>query len=186
MRLVVTRQEYFEAAMRLLAGDGFGDLKIGKLCKSIGVTSGSFYNYFGSWDGFVGQLLEYWESEQTARIVTMTNTHDDPFERIATMKDLAATVPHEAEAAIRAWGNSNPMVAKIQERVDRERYEALRDVVLAVVPDEARAEMLAIMGITLLVGVQQWRTPVDPLEFQRLLDEYEAIITMHAEAVTEH
>ncbi|WAL67716.1 TetR/AcrR family transcriptional regulator [Amycolatopsis cynarae] len=186
MRLVVTREEYFEAAMRLLASGGFGDLKIGRLCKSIGVTSGSFYNYFGNWDGFVVELLEYWEAEQTARIVKMTNVHDDPFDRIATMKELATTVPHETEAAIRAWGNSNATVAEIQKRVDGERYEALRNLVLAVVPDKDRAEILAVMGITLLVGIQQWRTPVDPKEFHRLLDEYEAVIVTHSEAIGEH
>ncbi|MFF1612407.1 hypothetical protein ACFVYA_31925 [Amycolatopsis sp. NPDC058278] len=42
--------------------------------------------------------------------------------------------------------HDDPIVAEIQKRVNRERYEALQDKVLSVVPDKARAELLAIMG----------------------------------------
>lgn len=183
MPVVVTREDYFAAAMTVLAGEGFSALKIGRLCKAVGVTTGSFYHYFGSWDGFVTELLEYWEREQTARILHLATVPDDPAERVATLKELALTLPHEAEAAIRAWSNTNPTIADFQRRVDGERLEALRQVVAGVVSDAKTAEYLAFVGITLLVGLQQWRTPVRRAELVRVLDTYEELIAAHSPAL---
>ena len=69
MRLLVTRDDYYDAAMRILATEGAGGLKIATLCAELGVTTGSFYGYFGSIDGFIGQFLDHWWESQTARIV---------------------------------------------------------------------------------------------------------------------
>jgi AcrR family transcriptional regulator len=176
MRLLVTREDYFEAALKILATQGAGKLKIGALCKSIKVTSGSFYGYFGSFDGFVEQFLAYWEETQTERIVALSNAPEDPAERIHTMKELARSLPHEAEAAIRSWAHNNPLVAKAQKRVDDRRVEALTEVLVPAAGSRDDARTLAILGITLLVGVQQWRSPVTDKDFDLLFDEYERIV----------
>jgi len=179
MPVVVTREEYFETALALLASDGHGALKIGTMCRSLGVTTGSFYHYFGSLDGFVEAFLDYWERERTARVIELANAPADPTERIARLKTLALDVPHDAEGAIRAWANSNARVAEVQKRVDQERFDALRDVILGVVPDRRRAELLAVLGISLLVGMPMWRTPVRRAELARLYDEFEQSILRH-------
>ncbi len=179
MPVVATREEYFETAMSLLAQEGHGALKIGALCRTLGVTSGSFYHYFGSLDGFVESLLEYWERERTARVIELANMPSDPADRIARLKELALDVEHDSEGAIRAWANSNARVAEVQKRVDQERFDALRDVIFGVVPDPARAEMLAVLGISMLVGMPMWRSPVDRSELARLYDEFEQSILRH-------
>ena len=138
MRLVVTREDYFAAALDVLAQRGHGALRIGPLCKAIGVTTGSFYHYFGSWDGFVAALLEHWEHEKTQRIFEIAAAQPDPHARVRTMKELACSVPHEAEAAIRAWAHVNPIVDGVQRRVDQERLTAVRTVISGVVPDSTQ------------------------------------------------
>ncbi|MDQ2797132.1 MAG: TetR/AcrR family transcriptional regulator [Actinomycetota bacterium] len=183
MRLVVTKDDYFAAALDALATSGHGALRIGTLCTAIGVTTGSFYHYFGSWDGFVLELLTHWEQEKTHRLVVAVSGEPDPVARLRTIKRLAVALPHEAETAIRAWAHSNPIVAQVQQRVDDERLDSIRAVILGVIGNRRRAEQLAVMGITLLVGVQQWRSPVDRKELGRMLDEYEQLILSHATAV---
>lgn len=183
MRRVVTRDDYFAAALDVLATQGHGALKIGSLCTAIGVTTGSFYHYFGSWDGFVEALLEHWEQEKTQRIFAIAAAQAEPLSRVRKIKKLALTLPHEAEAAIRAWSHVNPVVDRVQRRVDQERLDAVCTVVGSVVPDRREAHLLAVMGLSLLVGLQQWRTPIDVKELSRLLDEYEALILGRARAL---
>ena len=179
MPVVVTREQYFETALALLAADGHGALKIGTMCRSLGVTTGSFYHYFGSLDGFVEAFLEYWERERTARVIQLANVPADPTERMARLKVLALDVPHDAEAAIRAWANTNARVAEVQKRVDQERFDALRDVIMGVVPNRGRAELLAVLGLSMLVGLPMWRSPVQRRELARLFDEFEQAILRH-------
>jgi hypothetical protein len=48
------------------------------------------------------------------------------------------------------------------------------------VPNRREAEQLAVMGISLLVGLQQWRSPVDRKELARVLDDYEQLVISRA------
>lgn len=176
MRLLVTRENYHEAAMRILATEGAGGLKISTLCGELGVTTGSFYGYFGSFDGFVEQFLQYWWESQTARIVAMATDGDDAIERIRLVKDLGSHLPHAAEGAIRSWAHTHPAVAVMQTRVDERRLEVLTELLepVAVAPTEAHT--LGVVAMTLLVGLQQWRQPVTEREFNLVFDEFEELV----------
>jgi AcrR family transcriptional regulator len=180
VRLVVTREDYFAPALDVLAARGHGPLTIGLLCRTIGVTTGSFYHYFGSWDAFVDELLRHWEREKTQRPVAVASAETDPITRVRTIKKLTLALPHDAETAIRAWAHVNPAVAVVQARVDDERLASIRAAIVPLVGRNRRTERLAVMGMTLLVGHQQWRTPVDVRELARLLDDYEDLILANA------
>lgn len=182
MRQMVTREDYFEQAMTTLATEGAGSLKIAPLCRALKVTSGSFYGYFGSLDGFVEQFLVYWEETQTERIVRMTSAPSEAATRIHRMKELAGSLPHEAEAAIRSWAHTNERVAQAQKRVDERRVAALTEVLLPAAGSRREAKNLAIMGMTLLVGLQQWRSPVTARDFNLLFNEYEKMVVLRLPA----
>jgi AcrR family transcriptional regulator len=176
MRLVVTREDYFEAALAVLAQEGHHALKMTPLCRSLGVTTGSFYNYFGSWENFPPELLAYWEREKTVRLLELATAARTPRERRATMRRLVSELPHEAESAIRAWGNGDPGVASVLHRVDEERLDAIRTVIADTVTNRRRADLLARMGLSILVGIQCLRTPVDPAELLRILEEFDRLV----------
>ena len=176
MRQLVTREDYFDTAMGLLATSGPSSLKIGALCKALKVTTGSFYGYFGSFDGFVADFLDYWETSQTQRILDIADGTPDPADRIHTVKELAGGMPHEAEAAIRSWAHHHPIVADAQKRVDEKRVEALTNILQPATGDREEARKLALLGMTLLVGLQQWRSPVTKADFDLIFDQYESVV----------
>lgn len=174
--MIVTREDYFTAAMAVLSTSGPSALKIGELCRSLKVTTGSFYGYFSSFDGFVADFLEHWETSQTERILEVAAATPDAAERVHTIKELAGTLPHEAEAAIRSWAHSHPIVADAQKRVDERRVEALTDILEPATGNRDEAYRLAVMGMTLLVGLQQWRSPITKADFDLIFDQYEAVV----------
>jgi AcrR family transcriptional regulator len=176
MRLLVTRDDYYEAAMRVLGTEGAGNLKIGTLCAELGVTTGSFYGYFGSLDGFVEQFLEYWWESQTSRIAMMVTDADDALERIHLVKELTSQLPHAAEGGIRSWAHTNRAVAAMQSKVDERRLEVVTDLLLPVAASPEEARILGIMALTLLVGLQQWRQPITEHDFNLVFNEFEELV----------
>ncbi len=176
MRLLVTREQYFDAAMTLLATDGVGKLKIATLCGALNVTTGSFYGYFGSLDGFVAEFLAYWEETQTERLGQLAGVPGDLAARVHLLKRLTAGLPHAAEAAIRGWAHSDAQVAAAQKRVDDRRIDIVTNLLAPAVGSRREAATLAIMGVTLLIGIQQWRSPVTTRDFNRIFNEYEKVL----------
>ncbi|GAA1483167.1 TetR/AcrR family transcriptional regulator [Gordonia sinesedis] len=173
--VVVSREDYFDAAMRILATEGAGKLKIAHLCRSLHVTTGSFYGYFGNLDGFVREFLAHWEYTSTLRVGSIVAVEPDPVLRVRALKKFAAEIPHDAEAAIRGWAHSNDTVQEFVDRVDQERQQMIVDS-LSPVTGKERAEQLAIVGMTLLVGLQQWRRPVTTADYELVFSEFENLV----------
>jgi AcrR family transcriptional regulator len=168
---VTTRPAYFDAAMDLL-GSG-APLTLASLCSAVGVTSGSFYHHFGSWDGFVEGLMADWELRETTELIAgIQGIQEDAEHRLHLVVDLALTVPHRAESAIRSWANANATVAATQRRVDRARRAFLADIV-AELPASGTSSprILATLLLATFIGLEQLGDEVDPLEFVGVLTE---------------
>jgi AcrR family transcriptional regulator len=155
VHLQVTREDYFEAALTVLTSDGHHALKMGVLCKRLGVTTGSFYNYFGSWAEFTPDLLTYWESLQARRLSERTNAASTPARHWEAPTPAGEAVHHDAELAIRAWSNGDPMVATVQQRIDSRRSDALRARLRSSDADDERSELLTVAALSMMVGIQQ-------------------------------
>lgn len=180
VRLLVTKESYYEAALEILATGGAGEIKVSVLCKALRVTSGSFYGYFGSMGGFVTEFLKYWEVSQTERVAELITTPTDLATRVRVMKDLTASLPHAAEAAIRSWAHTNPDVGEMQRFVDERRLETLAGILEPTVRSAKDAHELAVVAMTLLVGLQQWRQPVTRADFDLVFDRFEQAVLARA------
>ena len=167
---MASRREYFEAALKVLAERGFTGLNVGALCRELGVTSGSFYHHFGGWPEFVAQLLDHWESRQVL----------GPPADFAALMDRTLGLPHEAEAAIRAWARNDETVRAVQKRVDDARVRTVGKAVEGLVGDRALARTLTSLGMAMLVGHQQLASAGEHGELTELLAEYTRLV--HARA----
>ncbi len=155
MPIVAARDSYFETGIEILADLGFGGLKLAEVCSRLGVTTGSFYHYFTSWGAYTRGLIGYWKQDRTDRLAEMFARHSDPRERMQVIIASVLSLPHSAEAAIRAWSSVDPEVHAVQVEVDRQRFKVCYDYAMEIVEDERQAEVFADWSVYLLVGYEQ-------------------------------
>jgi AcrR family transcriptional regulator len=177
----LTAADYFREALEVLAEGGSESLTIAVLCDRLAVTKGSFYHHFGGLANFVTQFLQYWESEDGARLSAVSRAQRDPAARVAELLRLAVALPHAGEAAIRAWGRSNSEVAATVDRIDRKRERTLVAAIGAVGADRTRARALGRLALTVLIGAQQREHPIDLKRLQQMLDEVTRLIGLDAD-----
>lgn len=156
------KADFLDAAMRLLDERGYAAVTAAGLCDALGVTRGSFYHHFGSLDGFIDALVAHWESEYTHRLTALVTQQQDAQTRAEMRTQAAVDLPHGAEAALRNWAVVHPAVAAAQNRVDQARQTALTALLRADGLPKQRAELLASMALSVLVGMQQRQRSVDP------------------------
>ncbi|MFD6270670.1 TetR/AcrR family transcriptional regulator [Nocardia asteroides] len=179
MSRVVTKEQYYDTAVSVLAEFGFKGLNIGVLCRRLGVTSGSFYHHFGSWQGFVDTLLEHWENRQMIELRALDVGHGDPDADVRAMSALAGGLEHSAEAALRAWAANDESVHVTVKRVDESRRRTVYRVIDSVVDDSDTAGVVTELGMAMLIGYQQLAATGEPTELDRLLAEYARLIYSH-------
>jgi AcrR family transcriptional regulator len=152
---VVSRESYFETGLDVLSDLGYGGLKLAEVCNRLGVTTGSFYHYFSGWPAYTRELVENWMRERTVLVIEFARNEPDPRRRIDSLIEIGLTLPHGAEAAIRAWSSLDPHVYDVQVQVDQQRYDVMYSSALEILGDEDQAQMFARWAVYLLVGYEQ-------------------------------
>ncbi len=177
----LTAEDYYQAAFEILGQVGSEALTIASLCERLDVTKGSFYHHFGGMPGFADGLLDFWEREHSDRLIAISKAQPDPTLRMATLVEIAVSLPHATEAAIRSWGRSSAEVAAVTVRVDRRRERHLTDAITALGLDRTQSKLLARISMNLLIGAQQRENPVDRKRLRQTFEEFEKLIFLEAD-----
>ncbi len=164
-------EAYYDAAFAILADEGPGGLTISALCTRLGVTKGSFYHHFRDTSEFAERLLAHWEREHASRLIALSESVTDADERFDLADGIAVGLPHAAEAAIRAWSWSDESVAVVQRRVDAARLEHLTASGIAAGQGPEEAHRMALISMSVLVGMQQLEWPATPEVMEDVFSE---------------
>lgn len=178
MRRIVGVEDYFDAGVELLVTQGPGGIKVGTLCAALGVTTGSFYGYFSSLDDFVTQLLATRLSQPNRRLLELAASDDTSEVVIARLRELLDLVPHDAEAALRAWAARRAVAARLQHRLDQERGAALAAILCKLVPAD-QCGRLAEVTMALLIGYQQLYADTGAAHRDSLFEQFETMVKAH-------
>lgn len=178
MPIVAARESYFETGLEILADLGFGGLKLAEVCGRLGVTTGSFYHYFTGWGAYTRELVTFWRQDRTVRVIEVLRSEADPRRRIEAVIAVALTLPHNAEAAIRAWSSVDGDVQTVQREVDQQRFEIIYESAMGIVGDPRQAQVYAAWAVYVFIGYEQAMLPRELGMFEwiskRMLDDLES------------
>lgn len=156
---------------KALAEQGAAALTIDGLTARLGVTKGSFYHHFGSQQGYIDALLEFYESEGTLNVIAVTDAEPDARARLRRLLEITTEGPLQLEVAFRAWALQNAQAREVQARIDAQRIAYLVDLCADVTGSASQAESLAQLLYMIYIGSQQVIPPLEPAAVQRLYRE---------------
>lgn len=179
----LTPRDWTIAGIAALAEGGIDAVRVERLAKRLGASKGSFYWHFADRRALLSAMLELWEREGTADVITNAAAITEPAERLrlVTREALEAQtrgidVAH-AEAALRSWAAQDPAVAARFVRVEQARTAFLSDELAALGYDPAAALRLGKALYLALIGLYAARGyATDLAEDAAVLDLLESVI----------
>lgn len=122
-RQQLTRRDWINAAMELLAVAGIGAVSIDRLATSLGITRGSFYHHFADREDLLRALLEHWSNQWTYAIRDQIASLglDPATTLLALMRLIRSNRAADYDAPIRAWALHDPLARKVVKNVDEAR-----------------------------------------------------------------
>jgi AcrR family transcriptional regulator len=151
-----------------LADSGAEAVTISSLCEYLGVTKGSFYYHFYNMPEFVEAFVEHWEANFSSAMLEHLLA-DDPLDQMGGIMTTIANLSHEAEAALRAWGHSNPVIGSAQERIDQTGEDLVAAIVGRLLDDPEQVALLAHQAVALSIGLQHRVRPIDRVRYLRAI-----------------
>lgn len=123
-----SREDWLDTALEVLEHQGGQAIRIRSLCRTLRVTTGSFYAHFKGRDDFLRCLVVHWKEKYTTAIVH--ELHKSPADARSRLVALAEAIISRGlgrfDLAVRSWASHEPVVAQVVRRVDRERLELVR------------------------------------------------------------
>jgi AcrR family transcriptional regulator len=119
--------DWIVAALDIMASEGIGGVKIGRLCEKLGVTKGSFYWHFKDLDAFLEAIAQRWrDGEGTFRNHLDDAIADDPkrglHDAIATFLDRRLG---RLERAMRDWSRNDSRARAAIKAADTRTFDTI-------------------------------------------------------------
>jgi AcrR family transcriptional regulator len=169
---MVTRVEWLDAGLELLATEGAPAMTIERLTGELGMTKGSYYHHFQSAAGYKLALLEYFEARYTTRLIDIIEGETaKPDAKLHHLLRLVLADPDNAalEIAVRAWALQDPDVRATQERVDEARTAYLQKLCRGLSAD-VEPDRFAQLLYLILIGAEQVLPPIGNEELREIYD----------------
>ena len=122
----LTKSDWLDHGLKVLATNGPGGLKADPLAKSLKVSRGSFYWHFQDIDQFHSALLARWRERTTDEVITVVDRDIEGAKRLRRLMQSAMTSNEKLERGIRSWSIQNPTAAEAVALVDKVRVDYLR------------------------------------------------------------
>lgn len=150
MKERLSKEEWLERSLQVLAQEGFGLVKIDYLVAQLGVTKGSFYWHFKNRDEFIEELVAYWDVQYTRSVMEyVRQLSGHPRERLLSLM-LYVTENQLAryDDVFHALAQSEPRVTQAIRKINNSRTEFTASLFLemgfSTLETEVRSQMTVV------------------------------------------
>ena len=164
----VTREDWLDAGLGLLASDGRWALTLERLCARLARTRGSFYHHFADMQGYQRELLARWREQNTEAMIEGSRAAGDPRASGERLRALVAAADLRVERAIRAWAEVEPDARAALDEVDERRLAYLTELARARVADPAQAVVVARLEYAAFIGTVTLFHALPPAQREQL------------------
>jgi AcrR family transcriptional regulator len=154
------RNAWLKVARDHLIRYGISSVKVKRLAKARRVTRGGFYWHFRNLDDLLLTLLTDWEINNSRAVLAALQSAGSPTERFARLIDVwieEKDFNPDYDTAVREWALTSKAVRAAVQRVDYQRIDAIKNVMLAAGYNEAEASIRARVAYYHQVGYYAMR-----------------------------
>lgn len=176
MKTRLSKRDWLDHGLKVLASEGFTALKAHRLVESLGVSRGSFYWHFADSAAFKRALLEHWRHLKLEAVIETVEATPDPAERLATLMRLTAGAERSLERAVRAWVASDEAAREFVTEVDEQRIRYATDLLMAASVPEVTARHRARFIYWAYLGHAFLEGPEDKASVEALASNIDWIV----------
>lgn len=179
----LTRQDWIEFALGMLAERGPGTLRADVLARALNISRGSFYWHFQDVADLHAAVLDAWvEAGAGLLIAEVERVGGDARTKLRALLERGLTADARLERSVRAWAASDELAARALVRADRKRLGYLADLFAQLGFAEPEAEDRAYLIYQAYVGYVAGGQRLPAKRLARFIDSVLAMLVAGATA----
>jgi AcrR family transcriptional regulator len=132
-KLFDRRKIWFKVGKEEFIERGINGINVERLSRRASVAKSSFYHFFKSKDDYLDRLIDHWIEEGTRAITDKFAIIEDPKDRFRKLVRFVFTYNVENELflfQLKSLARTNSRVRKIIDRVENERIQFLKNILI--------------------------------------------------------
>jgi AcrR family transcriptional regulator len=123
-------EDWLNLALVELKERGHDALKAQPLARKLNVTRGSFYHHFDSLETFHAAVIGHWSDRSSGQIIRAARDTADPQKALDDLLQKTFRSGEALERAVRAWSTVQPLVAMAVAKIDQDRIEVAKTLLV--------------------------------------------------------
>lgn len=128
-RSSLERQDWVDAAYKVLVQEGVGRVRVLNLAEALGITRGSFYWHFRNREELLDELVKVWQQKNTGALLEACSSSADFIDRMFALVECW-TNEHRydpaLDAAMRHWATQDARILQLVQEEDSKRLQAFQ------------------------------------------------------------
>lgn len=126
----ISKDQWLACALKALASEGIGGVRVDKLARQLGVARSGFYWHFKDRQDLLSHMLDYWAHEYTEVVTENEALIEGPaLQRLENVMRMVRDFElNRFEAAIFIWSQSDPAARETFDRVFKQRLDFIRSI----------------------------------------------------------
>lgn len=123
-----SKDDWLLHGMAELSANGPEAVKLEAICKSAGLTRGSFYHHFDDHEAYLTGIALKWLDTQTSAVANTMDPSETVAQQNEALSKAAMSIDYRLELGIRELGRRLPAVAEIVRGADTQRLSVVSDL----------------------------------------------------------
>lgn len=169
----VSKRQWLDAALEVLAADGVGAVRITALAKTLNISKSGFYWHFKNREDLLAEMKTYWTDEFSQQIISeVLKQEESPEKKLLTTVEMIRNMQSgKFDLAFNSWAQNDPLVRELVDRVRDMRISFIKKLLADTGATGAELEARARLFVVYFSWseVMFRKTPVglegEPLDF---------------------
>jgi len=156
-KIVATKEDWIILGYQLFTEAGEAGLNVDKMSRQLKCNKSSFYWHFKTKKDFVNCLIDHWIIMDTTEIIAEVNKESSPQKQLLKLIEVAFKEDANLDFIfhLKKYGRSNKQVAKVVERIDKERIAYVVQLLAGLGYPEKEARLKAQIFYKYLIGYHE-------------------------------
>ena len=154
MSVRLGQQDWVDAGLRTLAGQGIDAVRVERLAADLKVTKGSFYWHFTDRQALLVAIVEAWKERSTLEVIRRVEVQggDDASARLWALMEIVFASDGRLDQQVRAWAATDTLVRRSRDHIDQLRLEYVKSHFEQLGFSDAEAQARARFCYQALIG----------------------------------
>ena len=165
----VSKAEWLQKALDLLAREGVEALRVERIARALGISKSGFYWHFKDREDLRSQIIDHWIHEYTEVVINNPEVQQgDPRSRLRNaMRMILEYDLTRYEVPIRSWADADPAIARLVQKAYRGRLVFIGGIFREMGFGEEETEMRS----RLFVCYHTWERATFPKDSKKSLEK---------------